>query len=92
MAAPALRTLGVSRESSDWSPGATQLHVVWPDGVVVHTVDVVIGTVVGGVYTVVGTTVVTGELGARVVVVRFDGGGGGGGVGAVVGVVALVVG
>jgi hypothetical protein len=35
-----------------------------PDGVDLHTVVVVIGTVVGGTYTVVGTTVVTGELGA----------------------------
>jgi hypothetical protein len=41
----------------------------FPDGDVVHTVGVVTGTVVGGVYTVVGATVVTGALGARVVVV-----------------------
>jgi hypothetical protein len=61
-----------------------------PDGEVVHTVDVVTGTVVGGVYAVVGTTAETGgELGARVVVVRFDGDGV---VGANEGFVALVVG
>jgi hypothetical protein len=43
-----------------------------PDGEVVHTVGVVTGTVVGGVYAVVGTTVVTDETGARVVVVILD--------------------
>ena len=49
------------------------MHLIFPDGEVVHTVVVVTGTVVGGTYTVVGATVVTGALGARVVVVMFDG-------------------
>ncbi len=49
--------------------------MIFPEGEVVHTVGVVTGTVVGGTYAVVGTTVVTGgALGARVVVVMFGGG------------------